>query len=59
MNDLKLQVRTEKATEKATVYMISRDICMEFRIEKCGLISLKRVKVSKNHAAHLESGEII
>ena len=46
MDDLKSYEKTDKSLDSMTqpVTMLSSDICMEFGIEKCNILILKKIK---------------
>ena len=61
MDDLKLFGKNEKEINSllSTVHAISSDIRMEFGIQKCGLLVMKRGKAVKSQGLKLAEGEII
>jgi hypothetical protein len=61
MDDLKLFAKQEKEIDSlvSTVHAISSDIRMEFGIQKCGVLVLKRGKIIKSEGIKLCSGEVI
>ena len=61
MDDLKLYYKSEEQTNTLvrTVYVFSIDIAMEFGIKKCGILTMKRVKIIKSEGIKLPDGEVI
>ena len=61
MDDLKLYAKSEEQTNtlERTVYVLSTDIGMEFRIKKCGILTMKRGKIVKSEGIKLPDGEVI
>ena len=61
MDDLKLFAKNEKEVDSliSTVHGISRDIRMEFGIQKCGVLILKRGKVVKSQGIKLSSDDVV
>ena len=61
MDDLKIYGRNEAETERLTntVNIFTRDIGMEFGIDKCAHATMKRGKLSSVGEMELTSGEII
>ena len=61
MDDLKLIAKSEEQTNilVRTVYMFSTDIGMEFGIKKCGIITMKRIKIVKTERIKLPDGEVM
>ena len=61
MDDLKLYGKREeqKNTLVRTVHVFSTDIGMEFGIKKCGILTMKRVKIVKSEGIKLQDGEVI
>ena len=61
MDDLKLYGKTDKEIESLvqTVRVFSEDISMEFGIEKCASISIKRGKVHHHEGIRLPDGRTI
>ena len=61
MDDLKLFGKNEKEVDSlvSTVKMISKDIGMEFGINKCGTATMKRRKLIKSNGIKLSNGETI
>ena len=61
MDDLKLFGKNEGETNGlvSTVQMISKDIGMEFGIKKCGMLVMKRGKLSTTDGIELAGGEKI
>ena len=61
MDDLKLIAKSEEQTNRLvrTVYMFSTDIGMEFGIKKCGIITMKRIKIVKTERIKLPDGEVM
>ena len=61
MDDIKLFAKSEKEIDSlvATVNAISNDIGMEFGIQKCGVLVLKRGKVVTSGGIRLTDSEII
>ena len=61
MDDLKLFGKNEREIDSLvkTVQVISKDIGMEFGIKKCGVVIMKRGKLSKTDGIVLPNGETI
>ena len=61
MDDLKLFGKNEKEIETLmnTVRIFSNDIRMEFGISKCGVLMIKRGKLSKCKGIEIPTGEVI
>ena len=61
MDDLKLYSRTEKELNSLveTVRIFSKDINMEFGIQKCALLVLKRGKSVKTEGIQLQDNSFI
>ena len=61
MDDLKVFGKNEKEIDSLikTVEVFSSDIGMEFGIKKCGVVCMKRGKLSKAEGLRLRSGEMI
>ena len=61
MDYLKLDAKSEEQTKTLvrTVYLFSTDICMEFWIKKCGILTMKRGKIVKSEGIKLSDGEFI
>ena len=61
MDDLKLFGKNDNEIDSlaSTVNLISQDIGMQFGIKKCGLVHLKRGKLSKTAGIELVNGEKI
>ena len=61
MDDLKLYGKTENQLDTLvnTVRIFSSDICMEFGIEKCGMLIMKRGKFVKSEGIKLPNDEKI
>ena len=61
MDDLKLFGRNEKELDMLvnTVRVFSNDICMQFGVSKCGVLVMKRGKMSKCKGIEIPSGELI
>ena len=61
MDDLKLFGKNEREIDSLvkTVQVISKDIGMEFGIKKCGVVIMKRGKLSKTDGIALPNGETI
>ena len=59
MDDLKLYAKSEDQTNKLVriVYVFSTDINMEFRIKKCGILTMKRGKIVKSEGMKLLDSE--
>ena len=59
MDDLKLYAKGEDQTTKLVriVYVFSTDINMEFRIKKCGILTMKRGKIVKSEGMKLPDSE--
>ena len=61
MDDLKLFGKNENEIESllSTVHDISVDIRMEFGIQKCGVLVMKRGKIVKSQGIKLRDGEVV
>ena len=61
MDDLKLYGRNEKEINSLvhTVRVFSSDIVMDFEIEKCTMMVMKRGKLDKSEGIRLLDGRII
>ena len=61
MDDLKLYAKSQEQanTLLKTVYVFSTDISMEFGIEKCGILTIKRGKIVKSEGIKLPDGEMM
>ena len=61
MDDLKLYAKSEEQTNTLvrTVYVFSTDIGMEFGIEKCGILTMKRGKIIKSEGIKLPDGKVM
>ena len=61
MDDLKLYAKSEKALDSLvqTVRVFSCDIGMEFGIDKCAVLILKRGKIVKSHGIQLPDEQIM
>ena len=61
MDDLKLYGNSEKEAERLTdtVRIFSKDISMEFGINKCALVTMKAGKLVIVGGMELSSGEVI
>ena len=61
MDDLKLFSKNEKEIDSivSTVHAISKDICMEFGIQKCGVLVMKRGKLVKSQGIKMSDGSVI
>ena len=61
MDDLKLFAKDERETNSllSTVQIFSNDIRMEFGIKKCGVLIMKRGKVTLTEGIELPSGDTI
>ena len=61
MDDLKLYAKSEEQrnTLVRTVYVFSTDISMEFGINKCGILTMKRGKIVKSEGIKLRDGEVM
>ena len=59
MDDLKIFGKSEKQLETLvnTARIFSGDICMEFGIEKCRMILMKKRKFSKNEGIKLPNDQ--
>ena len=59
MNDLRLYSRSEKVQTVQTVCVFSEDIGMEFGIEKCAILVMKKGKIVKSVDIELPDGKVI
>ena len=61
MDDLKLYAKNEKGLDSLvqTVRIFSKDIGMEFGIDKCGKLVLKRGKIRKLDGISLPDGKVM
>ena len=61
MDDLKLYAKNEKGLDSLvqTVRIFSKDIGMEFGIDKCGTLVLKRGKIRKRDGISLPDGKVM
>ena len=61
MDDLKLYAKSAEQTNTLmrTVYVFSTDIGMEFGINKCGILTMKRGKIVKSDGIKLPDGEVM
>ena len=61
MDDLKLHTKSEEQTNMfvRTVYVFSTEIVMEFGIKKCGILTMKRIKIVKTEVIKLPDGEMM
>ena len=61
MDDLKLYAKSEEQanTLVKTVHVFSTNIGMEFGIEKCGNLEMKRGKIVKTEGLKLPDGEVM
>ena len=61
MDDLKLFGKSDDQIDSLvqTVFAFSEDIGMEFGLEKCGVVILKKGKLVKFHGIHLPNQEIM
>ena len=61
MDDLKLFGKSENQIDSLvqTVYLFSEDIGMEFGLKKCGVVSLKRGKLTKFEGIELPNQEVM
>ena len=61
MNDLKLYGRSEKGLDSLvhTVRVFSKDIGMEFGIEKCAMLVMQKGKIVKSVGIKLPDGKVI
>ena len=61
IDDLKLYSKSEEQTNTLvrTVYVSSTDIGMEFEIQKCGILTMKRGKIVKSKVIKLPDGELM
>ena len=61
MDDLKLYSKSEKELDSLiqTVRIFSEDIGMEFGIEKCAMLVMKRGKIVKSEGIELPEGKVI
>ena len=59
MDDLKLYAKSEDQTNKLVriVYVFSTDMNIEFRIKKCGILTMKRGKTVKSEGMKLPDSE--
>ena len=59
MDDLKLYAKSEDQTNKLVriVYVFSTDMNIEFRIKKCGILTMKRGKIVKSEGMKLPDSE--
>ena len=59
MDDLKLFAKSEDQTNKLVriVYVFSTDMNIEFRIKKCGILTMKRGKIVKSEGMKLPDSE--
>ena len=59
MDDLKLYGKNDDQIDSLvrTVHLVSKDMGMEFGIKKCGLLSLKRGKVTDREGIILPDGD--
>ena len=60
MNNLKLHAMSEEQTNTLVrnVYVFSTGIGMEFGIKKCGILTMKGVKIIKSGCIKLPDGEV-
>ena len=60
MDDLKLYSRNEKGLDSTiqTVRLFSKDIRMEFGIEKCAMLVMERGKIVKSVGIELPGGKV-
>ena len=61
MDDLKLYSRTEKGLDSLvqTVCVFSENIGMEFGVEKCAMLVMKKGKIVKSVGIELPDGKVI
>lgn len=61
MDDLKLYAKSERALESLveSVRIFSKDIGMEFGIDKCAVLTMKRGKLVESHGVVLPNGEVM
>ena len=61
MNDLKLYSRSEKELDSLvqTIRIFSKDIGMEFGIEKCAVLVIEKGKIVKSVGIELPKGKVI
>ena len=61
MDNLKLYSRNEKGLDSLvqTVRVFSEDIGMEFGIEKCAMLVMKKRKIVKSVGTELSDGKVI
>ena len=61
MDDLKLFGRNDAQIDSLveTVHCVSNDVGMEFGIKKCGVVSVRRGKISKHEGIILPNGEVM
>ena len=61
MNDLKLHSHNEKELDSLgqTIHIFSKDIGMEFGIEKCAMLEVEKGKIVKSVGIELLDGKVI
>ena len=61
MNDLKLYSQNEKGLDSLvqTIRVFSEDVGMEFGIEKCAMLVMKKGKIMKSVGMELSDGKVI
>ena len=61
MDDLKLYSRNEKELDSLvqTIGIFSKDIGMEFGIEKCAMLVIEKGKIVKSVGIELQDGKVI
>ena len=61
LDGLKPYAKSEEQTNMLvrTVYVFSTDIDMDFGINKCGILTMKRVKIVKSEGMKLPDGEVM
>ena len=61
MDSLKLFSKSKQQMDTlvSTVHVFSTDIAMEFRMKKCGILTLKRGKAVKSEGGKLPNSEVM
>ena len=61
MDDLKLFSKSKQQMDTLvkTVHVFSTDIAMEFRMKKCGILTMKRGKVVRSEVRKLPNSEVM
>ena len=61
MDNLKLFSKSKQHMDTLvrTVHVFSTDIAMEFRMEKCGILTMKRGKVVRSEGRKLANSEVM